>query len=546
MTLRAAAARPDGSQPDIVGGADGGVQTRAVLPAGGFTEFQVLIPAQPAGDSGARVSFLVSPTFVPGAADRRELGAQIDWIRVEPDGRWPSTASRRTAIVLGAVVGGLAGALALTTSVAVSLIVFAAFAVGLVSTHGLGPYAGLPLKPALLGAAIAAGIAIAALPRRHLGARVAVVITFAGAAIQLLLLSHPDMPLGDAIFQAHRFQDVLAGQYLFTSIAPGGYEFPYPIGLYITSAPFAQFTRSALENAALLRLVVVVANAGAAALLYRLVLRWHDDELAAVGAVAAYHLLPVGFMVIATGNLTNAFAQAVAGFALVAAANLTSSRKRGPLVLLTGLAAAAFLSHTSTFAVLSVQLAAAGAWIAFAGPAKRRWTGRALLFATAAAVLIAVGVYYAHFSDLYRETFARIGAETGRATAAAGGRTPWARLTDVPRLVGLLHGWPLVLLAGVGAIAAARRAGADTIARPVIAAWIAGALLFLGIGIVTPVDMRHMLAAQPALAVLAAVGVSHFWRLGGWRAAVAAGLGSWAFGVAAAAWIRTIDRSAPW
>jgi hypothetical protein len=291
----------------------------------------------------------------------------------------------------------------------------------------------------------------------------------------------------------------------------------------------------------LLRLVVVTANAVAAALLYRLVARWHDDEIAAVGAVAAYHLLPVGFVAIATGNLTNAFAQAVAGFALVAAANLTSS-KRAPLVLLTGMAAAAFLSHTSTFAVLSVQLLAAGAWIASSGGADRRRTGRALLFAAAAAILVAVGVYYAHFSDLYRETLARIGAETGRATEAAGGRTPWTRLVDVPRLVGLLHGWPLLLLAGTGAIAAARRARATTIAGPVLTTWLVACLLFLGIGIVTPVDMRHLLAAQPAVAVLAAVGFSHLWRLGGWRAVVAAGLGGWAGWLAAAAWIGTIDR----
>ena len=58
---------------------------------------------------------------------------------------------------------------------------------------------------------------------------------------------------------------------------------------------------------------------------------------------------------LALGNLTNAFGQAlsVAALVMVASAPLQAARS-APTLLLTGVLMAAFLSHTSTFAVLSV------------------------------------------------------------------------------------------------------------------------------------------------------------------------------------------------
>ena len=62
--------------------------------------------------------------------------------------------------------------------------------------------------------------------------------------LKLLVLLHPDMPIGDAMFHAHRFQGVLGGNLYFTSIAPGSYSFPYPPGLYVFAAPFAGLVRA--------------------------------------------------------------------------------------------------------------------------------------------------------------------------------------------------------------------------------------------------------------------------------------------------------------
>jgi hypothetical protein len=383
-----------------------------------------------------------------------------------------------------------------------------------------------------------------------MGARVVAAFSFVVVAIELLVLGHPDLPIGDAVFQAHRFQDVLAGHYYFTSLAPGNYQFPYPIGLYLVSAPFSGLARGELQNAALLRVVVVTASAAGAALLYRFVWDWRKDDVAATGAVVGYHLLPLGFNVIATGNLTNMFGQAIAIMVFVVASRSLTGGGYSRLLLFLGLACLAFLSHTSTFAVLATQLILLGlALVLLPGLARSyvetrpdpgvRRAGIVLLAATVAAVLVAVVVYYAHFMDVYREAWTRITAETGRATAAAGDRTPVVRLLDVPRVLQLSYGGALIALAAAGTIELVRRRPIE-IAGMAVVMWIAAALLFQIIGIVTPVDMRHALAALPAVAVLAALGFGWGWRYGGWlRLALAllAAWSAWQAGVSLLAWI---------
>ena len=125
-----------------------------------------------------------------------------------------------------------------------------AIVMGLTLTQGFAAYLAVSWRLPLTGAVIAALVSFLMLGRRRPGASIVAAITFAAVAIQLLLLSHPDMPLGDAIFQAHRYQDVLGGKYYFTSIAPGNYQFPYPIGLYVASLPFSGLAHGELQNAA--------------------------------------------------------------------------------------------------------------------------------------------------------------------------------------------------------------------------------------------------------------------------------------------------------
>ncbi len=292
-------------------------------------------------------------------------------------------------------------------------------------------------------------------------AKFAIVFTAAAFLLELLVLLHPDMPIGDALFHAHRFQDVLAGRYYFTSVAPGNYQFPYAPGLYVFAIPFAGLVRRGVADMTLLRTIVCSADALAGLLLYAMAVRVRGDRLAGALAVALYHLIPLGFGVIVVGNLTNAFAQSisVAALALMAAASVRLEH-RAAVVALTATLSAAFLSHTGTFAIGVGR----GLVIAFlfwwrGGPALRSPAAAVLLAAIAAAV-IAVVVYYAHFVDVYRTELARIGGETATAAPDAGGRGILDRLTSVPRYLQLYFGVPSLALAAWGAALLWRRARA--------------------------------------------------------------------------------------
>ena len=537
VTLRIAGARPDGATPELVANIDGVSNDRLVLPAGGFVERTYTIGARP-GERGLAVAWTVSPTFVPGGGDTRVLGAEVDRLELAPVGASSRVAFNRGPLLLtGAVFGAVMVALGLSSLGGTCLILTAAGAISIVITRGLGPFVTFPYLPIALGAFAATIAATIALPARTAGGRLVGGITFVTVVLQLLLLTHPDMPIGDAIFQTHRFQDVLGGHYLFASLAPGNYRFPYPIGLYLFARPFASFTPTTADRMMLLRVIVVAMDAFASALLYRLVMRWRGDELEAVGTVVAFHLLPLGFGVIVTANLTNVFAQSLAMITLVVAglviARIASDDKPAAGVAWTSacaigaLAAAAFLSHTSTFAVLGTQLVLAGAALLVSRRPSWRPAGRTLILAAIGALIFAIAVYYAYFMDVYREAFTRIARETGHATAAAGGRTPITRLIELPRGLTVTFGLPAMLLGVVGAIRIARDRSPSPM-RTLVVMWLIACGLFMIVGIITPVDLRHLLAALPIIGIFAAVGFAGLWRSGSG--------GRWA-AVAAAAWM---------
>src|SRR5262249_51784832 len=147
----------------------------------------------------------------------------------------------RPLVLAGVVVGAAVAVLMLPWLAGLSLILLTAFATAFIETRGLGPFVPFPWLPIAIGAVASAIVTTIALPARTTGGRLVVAITFITVGLQLLLLTHPDMPVNDAIFQTHRFQDVLGGHYLFASLAPGNYRFPYPIGLYLFARPFAAF-----------------------------------------------------------------------------------------------------------------------------------------------------------------------------------------------------------------------------------------------------------------------------------------------------------------
>ena len=538
LDLRVRGARAGGDNPDLTVLADG-VAVSTVKTGVDWTDVSVVIPQR--GDRrGLTLGLRPSATFVPGPGDPRPLGVVLDRLALTPDQLVviprPALAA---ASIASAAMGGALAVLGVTAGSAIGGAVLLSAGAASVIARGFGPFTTYPDTVTRLGIWIALALALLSLaveywrgqPLRQT-ARFAAAFSAAALFLKLLVLLHPNMPIGDAMFHAHRFQAVLAGNLYFTSVAPGGYAFPYPPGLYVFAAMFAGMVRRGASDMALLRIIATAVDVVAALVLYRIVdVAWRN-RLAAAMAVALYHLIPVELGVLTTGNLTNAFAQSVAvlALALMCAAPMATRRWTVTIALAFALAAA-YLSHTGTLAILFVATIAIAALLAIRGGAPERRGAMLIFGATAVAATVAVGLYYAHFMDTYRAEFARIGQETASAASDAGGRTIGDRLKLVPYSIGIYIGAPVLLFAFLGAAELMRGPRPDRLVLTV-GGWAASCLLFMVIGILTPVDMRYYLAAVPVLAIAAAYGAAWAWNDAWpqhralWRAAAAVFLGA--------------------
>ena len=538
LDLRLRAARPDGRTPDLAFFADGVHIGTQPVPHD-FGHLQVRLPSRPGRDRDIAITMRTSETFSPGPQDPRQLGVLIDRLALSPEGL---ALPPRRAFFGAAASGGLLGAGIALLGVAASAAVVATLLIGAgaaaLLARGFAPFTTFPLQAAWVAFWSALSLVVAARslewktgqPLRNT-ARFALGFSAFAAFVKILVVLHPDLPIGDALFHAHRFRLVDSGTYVFTSIAPGNYQFPYAPGLYVAALPFADVVTRNIGDMALLRVLVVAFDTVAGALLYFAVVRAWGDRLTAAIAVALYHFIPLDFEIVTVANLTNAFAQAVAVYALVliAAPGLRLER-RGAVALLTLLIAAAFMSHTSTFALLfPAALLIAAAFVWKGGPALRS-PAIAVALAACVALVIAVVVYYRHFGDVYRAEWMRISAETATNAPDAGGRTAMDRFTDVPRQLGLMYGLPVIALAVAGVYALVARPARDRLALALLG-WSLSCLLFFVIGIATPVDMRYYLAAIPAVAIAAAAGASWMWQKNGPGRVTATALLMWAAAV---------------
>ncbi len=535
LDVRVRGARPDPREdPDLVFLADGvPVLTRHTETD--FTNVRVTIPADPGRRRGALIAIHASRTFVPGPSDPRALGVMVDWLTLRPAGIVLAPGIAFTAAVVGgAALGAAVAALGVTAGSAVGAASLLTAGEASILARGFGPYTAFPMRAATLAVWLAlALVVIAGAVQLWRGqalrntARFAAALSFGALYLKLLVLLHPDMPIGDTLLHAHRLQDVLAGKLYFTSIAPGGYSFPSAPGLYVLAAAFAGAVRRGLADMALLRTVVCSLDAVAGVLLYSVIVRARADRLAGAMAVGLYQLVPLGFGIVTTGNMTNAFAQSLSVVALAAlTARSLRWERRAALVLAAALFAAAFLSHTSTFAILTVTIALAAVLFLWRGGPALRSPAAAIAAALLVALILSVALYYGHFIDTYRTELARIGTETATAAPDAGGRGISARLLAVPRYLGLYYGWGMLALAAWGGWRMWRLGLPDRLTLT-LAAWTLSCLAFLALGVLTPVDMRYYLAAIPVVAIAAAIGASAGWTAGGASRVVSALLLAW-------------------
>jgi len=563
IRLRGAHPEPN-PQPVVAIGVDH-VTAVSVTPTNTYQDVAVTVPER--SGSGLTLTIASDPVFVPGATDRRGLGAQIDSLTcaplrglVLPPGRVIASAAA-SAAAFGAAFGWFATTVWWTAGAVLLL----AFAQALPLTAGPAPYSALPGTAVWIAgvtALVTAGTraAIEAWHRRPLDPAARAVVMFSGAVLflKLLALLHPSKPLVDAVFHAHRLEWVLAGRYYFTQPMPSGVQFPYAIALYVFAAPWSAITR---DHVALLRIVVCVCQALAGAALYPAIARNWNDRRAAVFAVVLFHTVPLPYLIIGNANLTHAFAQSAA-LITVAAATVWALGSGGvlPVSGLALLASAAFLAHVGDFPILLSTLVCFGLLCRWIGGAALAKAGSAIVLATTIAVGVSVVTYYGHFADTYRTLEIVRG---GRAPSSApapnvsppsgqAGRGPVADRTLAQRIIhvgGLgvsAIGWPLALLAIAGAWRLARRPNRDRLSLLIVAS-LATCVLFLAASVILPVEpqfqrytdeyvQRVFDATAPALVALAAGAIGWAWDAGTLARLAAGAMLIAASGLAAQAW----------
>lgn len=555
-TIRLRGARADAAALPTVAIALDGANVAAFSTTNEFDD--VVAPIPPRSDRHGFVLSLTSlPSFKPGGGDPRELGVQVDRLACRPDDGWTWPPRQATASV-AASGAALAGAIALiggsmAAILGATAVVTAGLAV-LVSAGGaaFGSFPATLVWTVIVtaGVMLVIGRVAAVVAKRDLSRPA--VLSFAAAGgvfiLEQLALMHPAKPMVDALFQAHRLEWVMAGRYFFTQPMPDGVAFPYAIGLYVFAAPWAAVTAN---HVALLRGVVTAMDVAAAVVLALAVGRaWREPASGAVVIVLGA-LVPLPFVVVGNGNLTNAFGQSVALLALAAVASGWLSRHivwTG--ALFTVVVTLGLVSHVSTFTLLLAVLGLTVAGLFVLG--RGTFTREALVIgvATAIAVLLAFGLYYRHFTDVYRDALTRVlspataappPATEGSGHAAALTRPlAWSeRAGDAIGQSVDAVGWPMLVLAAVGAARAWRRGLRDRLSI-VVLSWMGVWMLFVVAGTLTRVDTQYQryasefigrvnLATYPAVVVLAASGLTSLWICRGaaawWARCVAIALG---------------------
>jgi hypothetical protein len=199
-------------------------------------------------------------------------------------------------------------------------------------------------------------------------------------------------------------------------------------------------------------------------------------------------------------------------------------------VLLFPLASLAFLSHVSTFSLLVVTFTVAAAFWFVAGGERDRRAALLLAVVVAGAALFAVVVYYGHFLDVYKTAWrARTAAAVAApASPAAQASAPvllpvHTRAVNALQLTATALGWPLLVLAAIGAWRVAVERRRDRLTG-LIAAWLVAYVVFLGVALMR-VDApfqryaaefvgRVVFATYPAVVLLGALGAAWAWRAG--------------------------------
>jgi hypothetical protein len=295
-------------------------------------------------------------------------------------------------------------------------------------------------------------------------------------------------------------------------------------------------------------------------LVYVLVTRMWRDRFSGVVAALLFHLVPRTFEIVGNANMTNAFGQSLA-LAVLAAAVLWPLQRanRGQVAALTALTAWALLSHISTLTLLSAILLVLAALYWWKGGEALRRPALSVLMALVIAATASVSIYYGHFGDAYRSA-ARVRAASEAITpdspsgawhdsqlSSVSGVSIPAKAFEAARLAVAALGWPIFLLAVMGAVPFWRRGGTDRLTLAIVALLVTFVAFAVAV-VLMPVDRsfqryaaefisRVTLATYPAAVIVAGLGATSAWRAGPLRRVVASLVFLWASYVGVMIWI---------
>jgi hypothetical protein len=320
--------------------------------------------------------------------------------------------------------------------------------------------------------------------------------------VQVLAATSPLMVVSDEVFHANNLARVAGGEWFLTSVTQHArpFQFPYGVSFYALLVPWL---RAGVDGVALVRGAAAVSGLAASLGLFALLAP--TGPARAGLAVILLQLLPGAFDPYSFGNLSNVFGQSMTTlFFCWWAGKAPGGWPTGAALLALGA-----LGHFSSLVVLASLL------IALCAVRGREGPGRTRALAAASGLGV-TALYYARFLPLMLGQLPRLLEGGGQGRGASRGTLDVLRL----QLQAVMGQWglPAVALAVIGR----PRGRVDPLDRDLAAYWAAGAVLALP-AMLTPVDVRYLLALTVPLA--AAGGAGLVWlRSQGRRGEVAAAL----------------------
>lgn len=331
----------------------------------------------------------------------------------------------------------------------------------------------------LVAVAVVVSVLVARGARGGVWTRTCLQVTlFLGATLHGILPPSPLVIQGDAQLHGNKLTEVARGNRFPTSRTDHQppFEIPYGFSFYGVLTPWSTPNMSG----------VPVVRAGAAffstlSVFALALLLGRTSASLAAATVILWTFAPVNIRTMGFGNLSNVFAQAVFLLFLVAGGLLNRGWFRA--LVLSLLVALSATAHLSSFIVLFTLLLAAGAL----GADRRGPAFKPLV----AGVVVALG-YFATFLPMVAAQVPRLLGERG---GSSGVFDPWR----LPSQFVAGAGWPLLALLALSLLTSAPR-----LILPMSRALAAAAVVLAAAALVSPVEVRYLLAAVPLLAMLGA------------------------------------------